>query len=214
MIALLVAALLDLRLAASIEGLRVRATLHNDGAQAVDVVVRDACAGPLLTLVVDGVARPFATTGKRCTVRQPQKMTLPPGGELSMLSNSLDGRRHYLVVRWQELASAPIVIPTAVRVDVTLSAAAHARAGEPIALEIAHVNRSPEDIVVQSCGEDRLLLDGKESPLEMPCAAGERTLGRNGAFLTRARLTLPAGRHLLRARWHDVQSADVTIDVE
>jgi hypothetical protein len=160
------------------------------------------------------VARPFATTGKRCTARQPQKMTLPPGGELSLLSDSLDGRRHYLVVQWQDLASPPIVMPTAVRVELTLAATAHARAGEPIALEITHINRSPEDIVVPACGEDRLLVDGKEAPLPTPCAGGERTLGRNGAFVTHGELKLPAGRHLLRARWHDVQSADVSVDVE
>ena len=71
-------------------------------------------------------------------------------------------------------------------------------------------------MTLPACGEDRLLVDGKESPL--PGAAGCGTaplvLKVRGAFVTRGRLpSLPPGRHLLRARWRETQSPDVTVDV-
>jgi hypothetical protein len=216
MTALLLVALLDLRLSASIEGLRVRATLRNDGPAPVAVVLRDACAGPVFRLIVDTVARPFATTGRRCTTPQPVTTTLAPGAVTSSLSDALDGRRHHLVVQLGDLSTPPIIMPTAERVQVQLHATAHARAGAPIDVEIVHVNRSPEDIVIPACGDDRLLLDGKEQPLPAaaPCPAGVRTLARNGALITRAVLRLAAGRHVLRARWRDEQSDDVVVTVE
>jgi hypothetical protein len=216
MTALLFVALLDLRLSASIEGLRVRATLRNDGPAPVNVVLRDACAGPRLRLVVDMVARPFASTGKRCTTAQPVTTTLAAGAEASTLSDALDGRRHHLVVQWENLSTPPLIVPTVMRVELALHATTHARAGAPVDVEIVHVNRSPEDIVVPGCGEDRLLLDGKEEPLAAvaPCPEQARTLARNGAFITRSVLRLAAGRHVLRARWREQQSDNVIIDVE
>jgi hypothetical protein len=216
MTALLLVALLDLRLSASIEGLRVRATLRNDGPAPVTVVLRDACAGPALRLVVDTVARPFATTGKRCTTAQPVKTTLAAGAETSALSDALDGRRHHLVVQWENLSTPPLIMPLVMRVELALHATAHARAGAPVDVEIVHVNRSPEDIVIPACGEDRLLVDGKEEPLPAatPCPTQARTLGRNGAMITRAVLRLPAGRHVLRARWREQQSDDAIVEVE
>jgi hypothetical protein len=215
MIALLVVALLDLKLAASLEGLRVRATLRNDGPAPVEVVVRDACAGSAFQLVVDTVARPFATTGRRCKAPEPVKTTLLPGASFSTLSDSLDGRLHHLVVKWGTLSSPPLVAPTAVRIDIKLTATMHARAGAPVDLEIAHVNRSPEGVTIPACGEDRLLVDGSEGPLPdpAPCPHEARDIARNGAVLTRGVIRLPAGRHVLRARWRDQQSDDVIVDV-
>jgi hypothetical protein len=215
MMALVLVALLDLRLSASIEGLRVRATLRNDGPAPVTVVLRDACAGPAFRLVVDTVARPFATTGRRCPTAQPVRTTLAPGAVTSSLSDALDGRRHHLVVQLADLSTPPFIMPTAERVDLALHATAHARAGAPIDVEITHVNRSPEDIVIPACGDDRLLVDGKEEPLPAPapCRPEPRTLGRNGALITRGLLRLEAGRHVVRARWRDQQSNDVIVEV-
>ena len=69
-----------------------------------------------------------------------------------------------------------------------------------------------------SCGENRLLLDDVESPLQpppgAPCAPVQKTLAVRGAFVTRGQLpSLAPGRHRMRARWRDSQSKDVTIDV-
>jgi hypothetical protein len=216
MIALLVVALLDLKLSASIEGLRVRATLRNDGPAPVAVVVRDACTGSLLRLIVDGVTRPFATTGKRCAAPAPVTTKLAAGAELSALSDALDGRMHHLVVQWRELASPMLVMPTAQRFRLELHATAHAHADAPIDVEIVHVNRSPEDVVIPACGEDRLLVDGREGPLPepAPCPHEARTLARGGALITRGAIRLPAGHHVLRARWRDEQSDDAGVDVE
>jgi hypothetical protein len=216
MMALVIVALLDLRLSASLEGLRVRATLRNDGAAPVNVVVRDACAGSLMRLVVDGVARPFATTGKRCTVAAPVTTTLAPGAELSSLSDALDGRMHHVVVQWQNESSPVLVVPTVQRFALVLHATTHARAQGPIDIEIIHVNRSPEDVVTPLCDEDRLLVDEREGPLPgpRPCPHEARTVARNGAFITHGVLRLATGRHVVRARWRDQQSDDVIIDVQ
>ena len=216
MIAVLMVALLELSLAAAPEGLRVRATLRNDGAAPVDVVVSDACAGPLLRLVVDGASRPFATTGKHGPAPAPVKTTLPPGGSYSTLSDSLDGKLHHLVVQFGELASPMVVMPAAMRIDLKLAATAHATAGAPVDLEITHLNRGSDSVTLPVCGEDRLLVDGNEGPLPAPapCPHEPRTLARNGALVTRGVIRLPAGRHVLRARWRDVQSDDVIVDVQ
>jgi hypothetical protein len=216
MLTLLLLALLDLRLVVSLEGLRVRATLRNDGPAPVTVVLRDACAGPTLRLVVDGVARPFATTGKRCAAPAPVSTTLAAGAETSLLSDALDGRHHHLVARWENLISPPLDVPMLVRVDLVLHATARARAGAPIDVEIVHLNRSPEDLAVPACGEDRLLVDGSEAPLPgaPPCPGAPLTLARGGALVTRGLLRLSAGRHVLRARWRDRQSEDAIVEVE
>jgi hypothetical protein len=132
------------------------------------------------------------------------------------LSDALDGRHHVISVRFGNMASPDLVVPTLLRMDLALAATAHARAGQPIDLEVTHVNRSAEDVTVPSCGEDRLLLDGAESPMpvDRPCAPEPRTLPVRGAFITHAHLpSLAPGRHLLRARWRDAQSNDAVVDV-
>ena len=83
-------------------------------------------------------------------------------------------------------------------------------------VEVVHVNRSAEAISVPGCGEDRLLVDDEEIPMPPagPCSPTPRNLSVRGAFVTRGRLpSLSPGHHLLRARWRDVQSGDVTVDV-
>ncbi len=212
---ILVALVCDLRLSAELAGLRVRARLVNDGAAPVEVTVGDKCAGPALELMVDGKPRRFSGSGRGCTEPQPIVQKLPPGGEWAPLSDALDGRHHKIVVRFGAVASPPLDVPTVLRVELALSATAHARAGQPIDVEVAHVNRSPEVVTVPSCGEDRLLVDGKELelPRTTPCRAEPLVLKVRGAFVSDGRLTLPPGRHYLRARWRDVQSDDVVVDV-
>jgi hypothetical protein len=213
---LILVALLNLHLAADVVGLRVRARLSNDADNDVVAVVGDSCAGPLFKLIVDGKPRPFVGTDKMCTTPHLLSHAVPAHGEYAILSDALDGRHHTVQVRFGELMSPPLVVPTLVRVDVTLAATTHPRAGEPIDLEIVHVNRSAEEIAVPSCGEDRILLDGVESPLPgaAPCAATPLVLKVRGAFVTRGRLpSLPPGQHKLRARWRDAQSADVIVEV-
>jgi hypothetical protein len=140
---------------------------------------------------------------------------LAPGGEYATLSDSLDGRRHRLVVRFGDVESAPLEVATSVRVEVKLAATAKVRAGQAVDIEVAHVNRSPEAIEVPGCGDDRLVVDGHEQPLAPveTCRPEPRSIKVRGAFVTRGRLQLPPGRHTLRARWRDAQSADVTVEV-
>jgi hypothetical protein len=213
---LIFVALLDLHLTADVVGLRVQARLANDTDEPVVVVVGDSCAGPLFKLVIDDKPRPFVGTGKGCSTPHLYSRTVPARGEYAILSDSLDGRHHRIAVRFGQLASPVIEVPTLMRVDVTLAATTHARAGHPIDLEVTHVNRSAEEVTVPACGEDRLLVDGIESPL--PGAAGCGTdplvLKVRGAFVTRGRLpSLAPGRHRLRARWRETQSPDVIVDV-
>ncbi|HEY2743768.1 MAG TPA: hypothetical protein VGL86_04065 [Polyangia bacterium] len=213
---ILLAVMPDLRLTADIVGLRVQARLANDTDDPVSVVVGDTCAGPLYKLIVDGKSRPFVGTGKSCSAPHLYSREVPAHGEYAILSDALDGRHHTISVRFGALVSPPIVVPTYVRVDLALAATAHARAGQPIDLEVTHVNRSAEEITVPSCGEDRLLIDGAEIPLPLtaPCAPSPRVLELRGAFITRGRLPpLAPGRHLLRARWRDTQSADAIVEV-
>ncbi len=213
---ILLAALPDLRLTADIVGLRVQARLANDADDPVSVVVGDSCAGPLYKLIIDGKPRPFVGTGKACSIPHLYSREVPAHGEYAILSDALDGRHHVISVRFGALVSPSIVVPTYLRVDLTLAATAHARAGQPIDLEIAHVNRSAEEVSVPSCGEDRLLVDGAELPLPMttPCTPSPRLLEVRGAFITNGRLPpLPPGRHLLRARWRQTQSADAVVEV-
>ena len=213
---LIFVALLDLHLTADIVGLRVQARLANDADEPKVVVVGDSCAGPLFKLVIDDKPRPFVGTGKACSTPHLYSRTVPARGEYAILSDALDGRHHRIQVRFGQLASPVIEVPTLVRVDVTLAATTHARAGQPIDLELTHVNRSAEDVTVPACGEDRLLVDGIESPLPEPagCATEPLVLKVRGAFVTRGRLpSLAPGRHLLRARWRETQSPDVTVDV-
>jgi hypothetical protein len=136
----------------------------------------------------------------------------PPGASVRSI-----GRHHVVVARFADLAAPPLELATVVRVDLKLTATAQARAGQPISVEIAHVNRSPEEIRVPVCGEDRLLVDDHEVPLprlpDEPCASAPRMITPRGAFVTRGRLSLDTGRHLVRARWHDVQSDDVIVEV-
>jgi len=68
---------------------------------------------------------------------------------------------------------------------------------------------------VAACGEDRLLVDGKEQPLAGldPCSGAPLVVKMRGAFVTRGRVTLPPGRHTVRARWHESQSDDAIVDV-
>jgi hypothetical protein len=213
---LILVALLDLRLSADVVGLRVQAKLSNDADEPVSVIVGDTCAGPLFKLVVDGKPRPFVGTGRACSTPHLYSRTVPAHGEYDILSDSLDGRHHRVQVTFGQLASPVIEVPTVVRVDLTLAATTHARAGQPIDLEVAHVNRSAEEISVPSCGEDRLLVDGVEMPFPRvdACSPAPRTLEVRGAFVTRGRLPpLSPGRHALRARWRDAQSNDVFVDV-
>jgi hypothetical protein len=214
-ILILVAALLDLRLAAEVVGLRVQAKLFNDSDQPVEVIVGDSCAGPLFKLVVDGKARPFELTRRACSTPHLYSTTVPAHGSYAVLSDTLDGRHHFLQVRLGEMISPVLEMPTLVRVDLKLAATTHARAGQPIDLEVGHVNRGPEEITVPSCGEDKLLVDGQEQP--MPAADGcqpePRVVKVRGALMTRGRITLPPGRHVLRARWREAQSDDAIVDV-
>jgi len=207
----------DLQLSLAMEGLRVRAALRNVGPEPVTVTVGDRCMGPAFTLIVDGKARPFVGPVRRCVRPQPQQRTLPPGGSYAILSDSLDGRRHTVVVQLGTVVSPPLAVATSLRVDVKLAATAHARVGQPIELEVAHLNRSPEEVELPICGEDRLLIDGHEQSLPaapgVTCSAERRSIKVRGAFVVKGRLTLPAGRHLLRARWRESQSNDVTVDV-
>jgi len=213
---LILVALCDLRLSADVVGLRVQAKLSNDADEPVEVLVGDSCAGPLFKLVVDGKPRPFVGTGRACATPHLYSHTVPAHGEYAILSDALDGRHHRVQVRLGELVSPVLQMPTLVRVDVSLAATMHPRAGQPIDLELTHVNRSPEDVTVPSCGEDRLLVDGVESPLPAvdACVPSSRMLMVRGAFVTRGRLPpLSPGRHTLRARWRDAQSDDVIVDV-
>jgi hypothetical protein len=212
---ILLAALADLRLTADLVGLRVQAKLKNAGAAPVAVKVGDRCAGPAFRLVVDNQPRPFVATASVCEKPQPIVRTLPPGGEYAVLSDALDGRKHRVLVRLGELTSPPLEVPTIVRVDIKVAATARVRAGQPVDVEVTHVNRSPEAVTLPSCGEDRLLVDGHEQPLPSidPCVAAPRVLKIRGALVTRGRLTLPPGRHYVRARWRDAQSDDVVVDV-
>jgi hypothetical protein len=212
---ILVAQLMSLRLTASLEGLRIRATLHNDGPAPVAVTVGDHCAGPAFTMVVDRVERPFVRGVHKCQKARPIVKTIAPDGDYAILSDALDGRQHRVRVRFDDLSSPVVEVPTDVRVDLKLAATAHARAGEPIDLEVTHVNRSPEAVPLPICGEDRLLVDGKELPLPAveACRPLKRMVPVRGAFVTRGRMTLPPGRHQLRARWREVQSDDVIVEV-
>jgi hypothetical protein len=212
---MLVAAFCDLRLAADMMGLRVQAKLINGGAAPVELTVGDKCAGPLFRLTVDGQPRPFSGSGRPCRKPLPVVRTIPPGGDYVALSDTLDGRKHRLVVSFGELTAGPIDIETVWRVDVKLAATAHVAAGQPVEIEVTHVNRSAEPVTVKPCGEDRLLVDGKELPLEPvdQCSTEPLVVAMRGAFVTRGRLTLPSGRHTLRARWHESQSDDAIVDV-
>jgi hypothetical protein len=209
-------ALLNLKLSADVVGLRIQAKLSNDADDPVEVIVGDTCAGPLFKLLVDGKPRPFVGTGRGCSTPHLYARTVPAHGDYAILSDSLDGRRHTVQVTLGKLASQVLEVPTLVRVDLTLAATTHARAGQPIDLEVAHVNRSAEEITVPACGEDRMLVDGIESPLPRvePCVPTALVLKVRGAFVTRGRLApLSVGRHTLRARWRETQSEDVFVDV-
>ncbi|MCU1278414.1 MAG: hypothetical protein JWM53_1960 [bacterium] len=212
---LILVALCDLRLTADIVGLRVQAKLSNDGDEPVEVVVGDSCAGPLFKLVVDGKPRPIVGTGKGCATPHLFARTVPAHGDYAILSDALDGRHHTIQVRLGQLTSPPLVVPTLLRVDVKLAATAHAGSGQPVDVELVHVNRSAEEIRVPPCGEDRLLVDGKEQPLPASdaCDATPRAVPVRGAFVTRGRLALDPGRHTLRARWRETQSEDALVDV-
>jgi hypothetical protein len=213
---ILLSAFCDLRLSADLVGLRVQARLANDADDPVSVVVGDSCAGPLFKLVIDGKPRPFVGTGKACSIPHLYARTVPAHGVYAILSDALDGRHHVISVRFGEMVSQDLVVPTFVRVDIALAATAHPRAGQPIDLEVVHVNRSAEAASLPTCGEDRLLVDGAEiaMPLATACAAKREMVPVRGAFVTRGRLPpLAPGRHLLRARWRDVQSADAVVEV-
>ena len=212
---ILVAALADLRLSAELVGLRVQARLTNDGAEPVEAVVGDSCGGVAFKLIVDGKTRPFVGIVRSCSSPHLLARTVAPGGEYAILSDALDGRHHRVQVQLGEQTSPPLDVPTVVRVDVALAATAHARPGQSIDLEVTHVNRSAEEVTLPTCGEDRLLVDGKEQllPAATPCRSEPRVVKLRGAFVTRGRLTLPPGRHYLRARWRDSQSEDAIVDV-
>lgn len=212
---LILVALCDLRLSADLVGLRVQAKLTNDGDEPVEVVVGDSCAGPRFKLVVDGTPRPFVGHGRACDTPHLLARSVPAHGEYAILSDTLDGRHHTLQVRFGELVSAPLQVATQLRVELKLAATAHAGRGQAIALEVTHVNRSPEEVSLPTCGEDRLLVDGKEQPLQAvdPCDPTPRVVPIRGAFVTRARLTLEPGAHALRARWRETQSEDALVDV-
>ncbi|MDB4969846.1 MAG: hypothetical protein JWN44_5535 [Myxococcales bacterium] len=212
---ILAAAFCDLRLSAEMVGLRVQAKLVNDGAQPLELTVGDKCAGPAFRLTVDGQSRPFSGSGKTCKKPLPVVRTILAGGVYSSLSDSLDGRKHRVVVSFGELTAAPMDLAMVVRVDLKVSATAHVAAGQKVDVEIAHLNRSAEPLTVNTCGEDRLLLDGKEQPFEVSEGCGKEplVLKVRGAFVTRGHLTLPAGRHTLRARWRETQSDDAVVDV-
>lgn len=213
---LIFVAFLDLHLSAGVVGLRVQAKLSNDADEPLEVLVGDSCAGPLFKLVVDGKPRPFVGTGRGCSTPHLFARTVPAHGDYTILSDSLDGRHHRIQVTLGQLASQVLEVPTLVRMDLTVAATTHARAGQPIDVEVAHVNRSAEEITVPRCGEDRLLVDGIEAPMPLvdACTATALTLEMRGAFVTRGRLApLAPGRHAVRARWRDAQSDDVFVEV-
>ena len=213
---LILVAFCDLHLTAGLVGLRIQAKLSNDSDEPVAVVVGDSCAGPLFKLIVDGKPKPFIGTGRACSTPHLYSHDVPAHGEYAILSDALDGRHHRVQVKLDNLVSPVVQVPTLVRVDLSLAATAHARPGQPIDLEVAHVNRSAEAITVPACGEDRVLVDGIESPLPLvgPCVPTARMLEVRGAFVTRGRLApLSPGRHTLRARWREAQSDDVFVDV-
>jgi hypothetical protein len=208
-------ALLNLKLSADVVGLRIQAKLSNDGDDPVEVIVGDTCAGPLFKLIIDGKARPFVGTGRGCATPHLYSRTVPAHGDYAILSDALDGRHHAVQVRLRELVSQVLELPTLVRVELSVSATAHPRAGQPVDVEIVHVNRSAEEIAVPPCGEDRLLVDGIERPLGGACnATTPFVLKVRGAFVTRGQvLPLPPGAHKIRARWRDAQSGDAPVDV-
>jgi hypothetical protein len=215
---LLVAALIaDLRLTAELIGLRVRATLHNDGDSEVTLIVGDKCAvAAPFTLVVDGKSRPFVGNDGPCRLAEPVKRTIAAGGQYAILSDSLDGRRHTVEARFNAQAAPLLRVETSLRVELRLAGTAHVAAGRPLDLELTHVNRSPEETPLPTCGEDRLLVDGSEVawPASEACNPAPQSIKVRGAFVTRGRLKLDAGTHLVRARWRDVQSNDVVVEVE
>src|SRR5262249_4050502 len=143
---------MDLRLSAELVGLRVKERLANDADDPVSVVVGDSCAGPLFKLVVDGKPRPFVGTGKACATPHLYAREGPAHGEYAIMSDAFNGLRHVIYVRLGALASPDLVVPTLVRVDVAIAATAHARAGQPIDIEVTHVNRSAEFVTLPSCG--------------------------------------------------------------
>jgi hypothetical protein len=208
-------ALLNLRLSADVVGLRIQAKLANDADDPVEVIVGDSCAGPLFKLIIDGKPRPFVGTGRGCATPHLYSRTVPAHGEYAILSDALDGRHHTVQVRLGELASQVLELPTLVRVELTVAATAHAHPGQPIDVEIVHVNRSAEEITVPPCGEDRLLIDGIERPLGGACnPTTPLVLKVRGAFVTRGQVPpLPPGAHKIRARWRETQSEDVPVDV-
>src|SRR5205809_862774 len=120
-----------LQLSLGLEGLRVRAALRNVGSEPVTIHVGDRCVGPAFVLILVGKPRPFVSPLRRCRAPQPQERTLPPGGEYSILSDSLDGRRHTVTVQMGSLVSPPLQVETALRFEVKLAATARTRAGQP-----------------------------------------------------------------------------------
>jgi hypothetical protein len=213
---LILVALCDLRLTADVVGLRVQAKLANDADEPVAVIVGDSCGGPLFKLILDGKPRPFVGTGKACSTPHLYARTVPAHGEYAILSDALDGRHHTVQVSLRELMSPKLEVPTLLRIDIKLAATAHALRGQAVDVEIVHVNRSAEEVRVPPCGEDRLLIDGREQPLPATerCDATPRAIPLRGAFVTRARLPpLDPGRHTLRARWRETQSDDAIVDV-
>jgi hypothetical protein len=209
------AAFCDLRLAAEMVGLRVQAKLINEGKQPVELLVGDKCSGPAFRLTVDGQPRPFSGSGRPCRKPLPIVRTILAGSDYTTMSDALDGRKHRVVVSFGELTAGPIDLATVIHVDVKVAATAHVAAGQAVDVEVTHLNHSAEPIAVAACGEDRLLVDGKEQPLAGldPCGTDPLVLKMRGAFVTRGRVTLPPGRHTVRARWHETQSDDVIVDV-
>lgn len=214
---LVVALLMDLRLAAQLVGLRVQARLINDGDEAVQAVVGDSCAGPLFKLVVDGKERPFVGTAKACGAPHLYAREVPAHGVYEILSDALDGRRHRVQVKFGKLASPVLEVATDVRVDVKLAATRRVREGEAVEVEVTHVNRSPEGVEVAVCGGDRVLVDGKERELGAECPEGEgkkRWIPVRGAWVTRGKVGgLEVGKHFFRARWGEAQSEDAEVEV-
>ena len=213
---LILVALCDLRLTAELVGLRVQARLRNDADEPVEVVVGDSCAGPLFRLVIDGKPRPFVGSGRelrdaaplrahgaRRTASTPSSPTRSTGGTT---------RSSAPAARWPR---RPVPVPTLLRVDLKLAATAHVARGQAVDLELVHVNRSAEEVWLPACGEDRLLVDGKEEPLATtaPCDRTPRAVPIRGAFVTRGRVSLAAGRHVLRGRWRQEQSEDAIVEV-
>src|SRR5262249_3709359 len=128
---LILVAFCDLRLSADVVGLRVQAKLANDADDPVEVIVGDSCAGPLFKLIVDGKPRPFVGPGRGCATPHLYSRTVPAHGEYAILSDSLDGRHHFVQVRLGELVSQRLELPTLVRVELTVAATTHPRAGQP-----------------------------------------------------------------------------------